>query len=113
VLARLVEEGILERQSKKDGVFRRIEEDAPLIDYKSTDVEIVSVNYPFGIHELVNTYPGNIITAAGTINSGKTAFLLNLVARNMLGFRIKYFSSEMGASEFKVRLSNFENVPFD
>ena len=112
-LERLVKDNEIERHSQRDGIFRRIDEDAPLIDYKNASEETIPVNYPFAIHELVNTYPGNTITVAGTMNAGKTAFLLNFVAMNMLAFRIKYFSSEMGPSEFKVRLSKFENVPFD
>ncbi len=52
--------------------------------------------------------PGNIIVIAVEPDAGKTAFLLNLVRFNMNNFEIHYFSSEMGGSELKKRLSKFD-----
>jgi hypothetical protein len=45
---------------------------------------------------------------AGTPNAGKTAFLLNFVRYNMGSHTINYFISEMGGSEFNIRISNFK-----
>jgi hypothetical protein len=112
-LERLVKEGVVERHGNKDGVFRRIEKEIERIDYRSAGTDALPVMLPLDIHKLINIYPGNIITISGTANSGKTAFLLNTVAINMMLFRVVYLSSEMGNSELKIRLKNFDNVPFD
>ena len=55
-------------------------------------------------------FPGNLIVIAGESNAGKTGFLLNLVKLNMNKHDIHYFSSEMGSEEFKIRLSEFEDI---
>lgn len=112
-LERFVKEGVIERHGNKDGIFRRIEEELELIDYRAAGTETLPVMLPLGIDKLINIYPGNIITISGTANSGKTAFLLNAIAINMMLFRVVYLSSEMGSSELKIRLKNFDNVPFD
>ena len=71
----------------------------------------IDIKYPFGIEKIFPTYPKNIIVIAGSPNSGKTAFLLNIVKENMKRHEIHYFSSEMGASELKSRLEKFKEIP--
>jgi len=65
------------------------------------------MSFPFGLEKMVELMPGNIAVIAGDPNAGKTAFLLNVVQRNMASFKVYYFSSEMGASEMKKRLQLF------
>ncbi len=60
-----------------------------------------------------NTYPGNIIVVAGSPDSGKTAFLLNVIKLNQYDFSIYYQSSEMGRDELQNRLLNFDGIGLD
>jgi len=62
---------------------------------------------PFDIHELTYLLPKSIVVVAGAPNAGKSAFLMNLARLNMHKFDTHYFSSEMGAAEFRDRLDNF------
>jgi len=48
-----------------------------------------------------------VMVIAGSKDSGKTAYLLNVVRLNMNHFPINYFSSEMGRIEFRKRLEKF------
>jgi hypothetical protein len=54
--------------------------------------------------------PGNIILIAGSPNSGKTAFMLNIIKENMNKFDTWYFNSEMGGSELQKRLVKFKDI---
>jgi AAA+ ATPase superfamily predicted ATPase len=77
-------------------------------------VNPILVKWPLGIEELgIDMYPSNLVVLAGDQNSGKTSWLLNFVKMNMDKHDIHYFSSEMGASEFRLRLSKFKDVPMD
>lgn len=111
VLHRLVGKHILERHPSKDGIFRRIENESPIIEWEIADVSnIFQINWPFELENHVLMYPKNIAIIAGSPNAGKTAFLLNLIRMNMGKNLIHYYSSEMGAEELKLRLSKFEGV---
>jgi len=109
ILNRLKDRGVIQKSSKKDGVFRRIDEVVKEIDFLSASTDAFNIKWPFQIEKYVKTHQKNIIVIAGTANAGKTAFLLNTAAMNMNKFKINYFSSEMGPVELKERLSKFEN----
>lgn len=108
-MARLVEKGVIERDPKVDGRYRRIEKDIEETDWMNATVEEIPIRYPFNIQKLFITMPKNIIVVSGTSDAGKTSFLLNFVNKNMNTFKnkIHYFSSEMGAMEFKSRVEKF------
>jgi len=111
VFRRLVEAGIIERTGSKAGHYRRIEKDSTRLDWESADCSaIYQIKWLFEIEKLVNLYPKNIAIVAGSSNSGKTALLLNLAHLNASDHPVRYFSSEMGPEELKLRLSNFEDV---
>lgn len=107
-LIRLCDKGVIQRSSKKDGVYRRVEDRCEDIDFLSAPDAEFNIKYPFDIQNYVITHPGNIIVVAGAPNSGKTAFLLNIVEKNMGKHDIVYFSSELGAIELRDRLSKFK-----
>jgi len=109
-LHRLLEKGVIERHRQRDGLYRRIEIECEEIDWRSAPTEDIDLNWPLGISALARIYPGNIVVVAGIQNSGKTTFLFNFIRRNMDKYTIHYFTSEMGATELKLRLQNFENV---
>lgn len=111
-LLRLLKEGKIERHPGRDGCYRRVDDQAEEINFRNAPTESLPIHWPFEIETLVRTLPRNIIVVAGSPNSGKTAFLLNVVRLNMEEHRIHYFSSEMGAQELRNRLSKFE-LPLD
>lgn len=108
---RLENENVVVRCGSKSGCYRTIEKDAPIIDFINVNLSApFPIIWPFGIHEIVDIYPGNVIVVAGAANAGKTAFMLNVVRQNMLNHRIEYFSSEMGPEEIHLRLRKFPDI---
>lgn len=113
ILSRLCKEGVIERVGSKNGSFRRVEAECERIDFLNAPTQCLQIRWPFEIEKLVETMPGNVAVIAGEPNSGKTAYLLNLVQMNMERYEVHYFSCEMGAGEFKKRLANFHDCPLD
>lgn len=110
-LIRLTESGTLAKCGEKRGCYRLIEADSPSIDFLNADIsQVYDLKFPFEIERYVHIYPKNIIVVAGASNSGKTAFLLNVVRLNMDQHKINYFSSEMGPEELKLRLLKFDDL---
>jgi len=110
VLSRMREDGIIEKEGRRRGVFRKIESSLEPMDWMSEDCSEMPVTLPMGLSEYVEVYPNNIIVVAGTPDSGKTAFLMNVAKANMNQHEVHYFNSEMGAKEFKKRLMNHKDV---
>lgn len=110
ILHRLVEDAVIERAGYQDGVFRRIERSCDELAISPGRPTPLDLNFPFGLEKLVHLYPGNIVVIAGSQNAGKTSFMLDFIKRNMAKFPINYYSSEMGAEEFNLRLSLHEEV---
>lgn len=109
-LSRLVKQGIIERTGNKNGQYKRIESEVELVDWMKDQGEELKLSLPLDLDKAVKVLPKSLIVVAGMSNCGKTAFMLNLVGLNLDKFkgRIKYFTSEMGASELKARLSKFD-----
>jgi hypothetical protein len=106
ILWRLEEEGIVERV--KMGYYRVKEASLPDMDWENTDTSSgLNIKLPFGIDELVEIYPRNILVIAGTTNCGKTAYLLGFIKDNMQRWDIHYFTSELSEQELKKRISKF------
>ena len=108
ILKRLVARGIIEKHPTKNGVFRKVDDDAPLLDTTKVDIsKELDIKLPLGLHEWVRILPRNIIVLAGVSNAGKTAFLLNIVQMNQDKYDGVYFCSEMGEAELKDRQDCF------
>jgi len=109
-MIRLIEEGIIERDPIKSGTFRIIVHDIDEIDFKNAPKTIFPIVWPLKIDKLVSLYPKTIAVIAGEPESGKTAFILNLIYLNNVKHAndIVYFSSEMGAVELRNRLDMFD-----
>lgn len=107
---RLVSDGVLEKHGQRRGVYRRVEGDCDAIDFVNAKDETIPVRWPLEVESWASVYPGNIIMVAGEKDAGKTALFLNFVRMNMERYDIHYFSSEMGAIEFKTRLSKFSDI---
>ena len=104
VLSRLVDERIIERVGKEDGIFRRIENDEQCLDIRQKSSGERKLLMPFNLEEKVKILPKNIITVGGTPDGGKTAFLLNVASMNRNSQNVFYFTSEMGLDELQERI---------
>ncbi len=108
VLTRTVSEGLIERTTRV-GIFRVVDKECPAIQWRNTDIETFNINWPLGVENLAQIYHKNIVVLAGETDSGKTAYLLNVVDMNR-DKEIFYFSSEMGENEFADRIGSFEGA---
>jgi hypothetical protein len=112
-LLRMVDQGILERSGKRNGVYRRVETDLMVLDPHSVTSEPLDIRLPLGEHNLTYIYPKNTILLSGARNAGKTCWSLSTTILNQRTHRIWYMSSEMGVGELKVRLAKFEGVDWN
>jgi hypothetical protein len=112
ILGRLVEEGLIERYGERRGSYRIVDPFMERMNWIDSEGGLLDVKYPFGLEDYVETMRKNIIVVAGEANSGKTAFMLNLIRLNMYRFRVHYFNSEMGSHELKKRLVKF-GIPLE
>ena len=113
ILKRLKDDGKIQKVGTKDGVYRRVDDVAEEIEWWNADDKPAAFKLPLGILEYCTIYPKNIITIAGSPNSGKTALSLNIALLNAGNSQVDYYSSEMGDCELKTRLSLFQGVSFD
>lgn len=112
-LHRFKKEGYIEKSGKKDGSYRRVNVELMPLDWKAAPTDEFNLRLPLGLNRLVSIFPKNIIIVSGLQNQGKTAFCLETAKLNMGNHPIVYFSSEMGDSELKVRLTKREDVKAD
>lgn len=110
VLTRLCEGAspLIERYGSKRGCYRRLENDVEPLDWQNAETNPLNLIWPFGIHNLVHVFPGNIGVIAGYPNAGKTAFIHNFIRFNQQQHEVHLFSSEGGPEELKMRLSKFD-----
>jgi hypothetical protein len=110
---RLVELGTLEPCGNRSGVYRKVDKRVETIDFMSAKGEMLDLKWPFGIEKLCGIMPKNIIVVTGSPDTGKTAFLLDFIRRNMEKWPINYFSSESGPLELRSRLEKFPQLPLE
>ncbi|MBN1458899.1 MAG: hypothetical protein JXA57_05140 [Armatimonadetes bacterium] len=114
VLRRLRDEGAIEQHPKLAKQFRRLETSVTRLDFKNaTPAGVLNLEWPLGIHRLVNLYAGNLAVVAGAPNSGKTALVLDFCRLNMAKFPVYYWCSEMEAPELRDRLELFPGMVAD
>ena len=93
------------------GIYEWIEQDVETMDlWEGNDTEELKLLLPMGLERYCRLYPGNIVLVQGCKSSGKTAFMLNIVHRNLRNWdgKVNYFNSEMGEAELITRLKLFE-----
>jgi hypothetical protein len=100
-------DSLVEKAGKRDGWWRRIDTDIEVMDFEEEQGNISSVKLPFGLHELVDIYEGNIILVSGEFNAGKSLFAMTTLVQNKNNFPIRYMSSEMKVGEIKGRFKWF------
>jgi len=94
---------------KKNKVYRLIDDDAEEIDWQSADSnKVIDLGLPFDLHKYVKFFPKTIICVAGEPNSGKTAFLYNVILMNMHTHKITLYNSETSPEQMKERMENFD-----
>ena len=108
ILSRLVDEGVLEKDGKRNGKWRKLETDEEIIDLNAPDLPKKKIWLPCGLHNICYFHPKNIMIVAGVSETGKTAWLLNIAKNNTQYEKVYYFSSEMGGEELKFRLKAFK-----
>lgn len=106
-LLRMEKEGLIEKYGAKRGCYRMVNREVEQMDFLHAPMTSVDLWLPFGLRDMVEILPGNLIVIAGTANSGKTAALLNVIKENMDLFDCHYFNSESGDTELRKRLGNF------
>lgn len=109
----MVTMGRLNRFGNKRGWYIPVNLNMKEMDFVNADDEPSNVWLPFGLNEKVELYQDSVVIVAGAPNSGKTAFVLNIVKENMSRFNVNYFNSEMSAGELKVRLNKFDYMGLD
>jgi len=110
-IERLASKGIVQRHPNDNKRTRKVTTDVRRIDFKAAGKRTpLDIGLPFDIQKLVHIYPGNIIVLAGAANTGKTAFMLNVIRLNMHFFPVFYWSSEMGKDELALRLERFPGI---
>jgi len=107
-LLRMHKDGLIERHGNRDGCYRKVENDAEPVDFLNAPTDEFPIKWPFELEEQSIIYPGNIIVVAGAKSAGKTAFLLNIVKKNMHRHEVVYLNSEMGDTELRKRLELFD-----
>ena len=113
VLHRLKTDGVLAKSGKKDGEYVKINKDLQVIDWQNAPTEEYDIKLPLGLNNIVSIYPKNIIMVGGFNNAGKTCVAIDIARHNQDKHRVKFFSSEMGDSELRLRLSKWEGIEPD
>lgn len=103
---RLVEKEILDPIPGRSGMYKYINGHVEDIDFLNADTKPYDFKCPLQSHYKARIYPKSVVIIAGEPNSGKTAYLLNLAYRNKEK-TVQYFSSEMEATELRIRLEKF------
>lgn len=106
IMNRLSDHKLIEKHPSKSGWYRKRDKTIVGIDLEEEMGQGWDILFPLGIDRLVNIYPKQIIILYSGPDGGKSAFLLDLMARNLKRFsgRINYFSSEMGSQELAGRV---------
>jgi len=105
-LHRMVEKGIIERGAS-NGTFRKVDHEANIIVIEDTISKPLPLKWPGELEKYVKIMPKSTVGVAGTMQAGKTAYLLNCAWMNKSVMPTFYFSSEFGADELRERLEYF------
>ena len=116
-LSRLEKQGKIVRVNSKIGVYRTVGGKKRSMDLLNCSIEEFPIVLPFGLNDMVEVYPKEVILIAGESNAGKTSLmfwilwhtLCNLKSKGILntvntqdnskGISLRYISSEMGENQ--------------
>jgi hypothetical protein len=108
---RMKEMGIIEADGERAGCYRIVSNRLQEMDLENVSMESLELWMPLDLHNYASVMPGNLIVVAGGPDAGKSAFLLNIIKRNLDKWQCHYFSSEMGPEELRKRLDLFGDFP--
>ena len=108
ILTRRCKEGKIERSGTRRGCWKTIDKEIELIEWWKAPLEDIKLKWVFGLEDLVEIYPGNIIVVAGLYNAGKSAMVFDFIKRNVDKFEIDVFNSEAGGSELRKRITKMD-----
>lgn len=124
-LSDLVKQGILDRDPRRRGVFRRRNNQIVEMDLLGAKPEELPIALPFGLSNYVEVNKKEIFLIMGETNSGKTTVVFDMIWRNISvlltegllrekdepptkdNFGLRYFSSEMGPTGVRQKLERF------
>ena len=107
-ISKLSKDRIIEKYGEKRGHYRLVDTNLDELKWKDVkDVNCFDISFPFQIENYVKIHKKSIIVVAGTSNSGKTAFMLNIIKLNMHKQKVIYFSSELAKEEMAERIRCF------
>lgn len=102
---------VIEPDGEHTGCYRIISDQLQEMDLENVCIESLDLWMPFDLHNIASVMPGNLIVVAGSPDAGKSAFLLNIIKRNVDRWQCHYFNSEMGPEELRKRLDLFGDFP--
>jgi hypothetical protein len=102
---------LIQPYGDKSGLWRTIRGEIQEMDLDNVVVEDLRLWLPFDLHNYAQILPNNLIVITGDPDSGKTAFLLNIIKHNIQDWQCHYFNSEMGSVELRKRLDLFGDFP--
>lgn len=112
-LKALREAGFIEQSGKTASTFRKVSQDLREIDLtKDEQGAVIPFSFMFALQRNIQLRQKNVIVVAGESNSGKTAFLFNLVFLNQFQHKFRYITSEMTSDEINDRIKKF-NITTD
>lgn len=116
VLSDLTSLGLIEPVRGKHGVYAKVRNECPAIDWRNAQESWYPLRMPFGLDKMCGVRPKNIIIVAGETNAGKTLFALQIAHDNLAQnggshTLVNYFNSEMGPDELRARLMRIDSLP--
>jgi len=110
-LLKHIQDGTIERSTRKWGVYRKCENELVEMDLANADESPVDIWLPFGLSSgYVQIFPTNVIIVAGSPDAGKTALIMNIIRNNFDKWDVRLFDSESDAGELKKRLNKFPDL---
>ena len=112
ILARLVEEKVIERYGERNGMWRKIDRSVVEQCWWQTEGLPLPIEFPLDVHLFAKIYPGNVILLEGQKSQGKSAFALEFcrLNRRLFGNKILYQNVEMSDDEFLERFKNYGDL---
>lgn len=112
ILKRIEKDGRIERINK-NGMYRVMDGQLKPVDWIDADPNYIDLWLPLGLSDVAGIQPGNILVFAGIKDSGKSSFMMNIGKENRHRYNVHYFTSEMSASEFRMRAGKFKDISPD